>query len=429
MSNPLLDKAAQHTARARAIHDEFRGKEMPQVAADQMEGHLQKASEYRKRVDREEGLTSMEDYLSAPQHKHDMHGDSGKSYTGDGMAVYGDTSPQDRERLTKDQSVKSWVIEHGAADLDVDAAWDAFAAGVVGNDWQKWMKDFASKTMGTGEPGGGYLVPDVLSGDVIDRMRASTPIFAAGASTVPMTATTHDIARITGDPSASWHAESAAITASDATLDRVRFTARTLPALVKVSRELAEDAPNVGKVVRQGIAGAIGAELTRVALRGSGVAPEPLGIRNQTGVELFAFGANGGPLTIDALIDRVIAIRTANAEPTGIVWHPRTSGGMTKLAKTTDGAYFPLPSPLAELGKFTSTTVPANLAKGTGTNLAEVYFGDWPQLLIGLRSSLRIEPLRERFADDGDIGFLAWMRADVQLEHGAAFSVISDTST
>lgn len=209
----------------------------------------------------------------------------------------------------------------------------------------------------------------------------------------------------------------------------MRFTARTLPALVKVSRELAEDAPNVGKVVRQGIAGAIGAELTRVALRGSGVAPEPLGIRNQTGVELFAFGANGGPLTIDALIDRVIAIRTANAEPTGIVWHPRTSGGMTKLAKTTDGAYFPLPSPLAELGKFTSTTVPANLAKGTGTNLAEVYFGDWPQLLIGLRSSLRIEPLRERFADDGDIGFLAWMRADVQLEHGAAFSVISDTST
>lgn len=337
-----------------------------------------------------------------------------------------------KQVLAKGEKVSDWVKARGAGgrDFDINAAWDAFARGMIGNDWQPWQEKFAVKAaMSTAEPGGGYLVPDILSGSVIDRMRAATPIFAAGAQTVPMTASTLDIARVTGDPSASWHAESAGITASDVTLDRVRFTARTLPTLVKVSRELAEDAPNLGQVVEQAIAGALGAELTRVSLRGSGTAPEPQGIRNQTGVELFAIGANGGPLTIDMLIDRHTAIATANAAANGIIWHPRTSGGVSKLAKDANGVYFPLPSPLAELGRFTTTTIPANLAKGTGTNLTEVYMGDWAQLLIGLRTALRIEPLRERFADNGEYAFLAWMRADVQLAHGAAFSVITDTTT
>lgn len=316
---------------------------------------------------------------------------------------------------------------HGPSGFDVPDAWDAFARGVLYSDWQRWQADFAPKALSTAEPGGGYLVPDELSAQVIDLMRSTTPIFQAGARVVPMTASTLDIARITGDPTAAWKAEAAAITASDVTLDRVRFTARTLPVLVKVTRELAEDAPNLGDVVKRAIGGAIGVEVTRVALRGSGTAPEPRGIRNQTGVTLTALGANGGPATHDVLIDEAKNVQLGNVTPNALIWHPRTSAALAKTKDTTN-QYVPFPEALKDISRFPTTVLPTNIVKGTSTNATEIYTGAFSQLLIGMRTALRVELLRERFADSGEFAFLAWMRADVQLEHGAAFSVVTDVT-
>lgn len=365
-------------------------------------------------------------------------GAQGSTESGDGARrSSGASAPGDRnlkgaERLHKGQSLIGWLKANRseyAPDIDVKAAWNAYAQGIIRGDWRAWQQDFAAKAMSTGEPGGGYLVPDVLSASVIDRMRALSPIFVAGAQTVPMSASTLDIARITGDPAATWHAESAAITPADVTLDRVRFTARTLPFIVKVSRELAEDASNLGTVVERSIAGAVAAELTRVALRGSGTPPEPQGIRNQTGVTLTALGANGLALTHDLLIDQVVNVANANANPNAIIWAPRTAGNVAKIREGAGtGQYLAMPEPVANLARYTSTAVPTNLTKGTSSGVvAEVYTGDWTQLLVGMRTSLQIKTLQERYADTGEIAFYGWMRADVQLEHGPAFSVITDS--
>lgn len=339
------------------------------------------------------------------------------------------------EVLAAAHSTLEWVKARDASArefTDYSGAWNALAAGLVHDDWDAWRGDYKKIFAGLSSGGeGGELIPAPLSGDVIDLMRSATPIFQAGATTVPMTARTLDIARVTADPaSATWHAEAGTITPDTAmTLDKVTFTAKTLPVIVKASMELAEDAGNLGEVVRRALAGAIGVELTKKALRGDGTANTPTGIRNSTGVEAFAIGANGGPLTIDMLIDRVSAIRGENAEPNALMWNPRTAGGVTKLAKDANGVYFELPSPLAELDKFATTAIPKNLAKGTGTNLSEVYFGQWSQLLIGMRTNLRIRVLDQRYADTGEIAFMAWLRADVKLAHGEAFSVITDTTT
>jgi HK97 family phage major capsid protein len=67
--------------------------------------------------------------------------------------------------------------------------------------------------------------------------------------------------------------------------------------------------------------------------------------------------------------------------------------------------------------------IPINLTVGTSTDCSEVYTAQWDQLYIGIRTSLRILPLRERFIDNGQYGFLAWMRADVQLAQPLAFVV------
>lgn len=77
MAHALLEKAAQHTAQARAINDEFEGKEMPAEASHQMEGHLAKASDYRKQWNRQQTLADHEGFLAEPQYKHDMGTDGG----------------------------------------------------------------------------------------------------------------------------------------------------------------------------------------------------------------------------------------------------------------------------------------------------------------------------------------------------------------
>lgn len=41
--------------------------------------------------------------------------------------------------------------------------------------------------------------------------------------------------------------------------------------------------------------------------------------------------------------------------------------------------------------------------------------------MIGMRTEMQILPLRERYADNGQVAFMAYIRADVQLEHPAAF--------
>lgn len=71
-THPLLVKAAQHTAQARAINDEFEGKAMPAEAAREMDEHLAKAAEYRSRVTREAALVESEQFIAEPQYKHDM---------------------------------------------------------------------------------------------------------------------------------------------------------------------------------------------------------------------------------------------------------------------------------------------------------------------------------------------------------------------
>lgn len=332
-----------------------------------------------------------------------------------------------QERLGASESVTAWAK---ANRLDADAelesgvtpdeAWGAWFKGFMSGDWSGFRGMVKNQLSTSPDADGGFLVPTVLSTRVIDLLRSRAPIFDAGAQTVPMTSKTHDIARIGADVDATeWHAENASITASKPTLERVRFTAKTLPVLVKASRELAEDAPNVGAVVAQSIAGASAVELTRAALRGDGSSNSPTGIANQSGIGTTA---GVGEATWDDLANAVRDIAQDDAMPNAYIAAPRTATAL-ELTKTSDGQYVAPPPSVEDLGRFTTTVIPTDL--GAGNDETELYVGDFTKLLIGVRTGLRIEPLRERFADNGQVAWLSWLRLDVQLEHPEAFNLLS----
>lgn len=276
---------------------------------------------------------------------------------------------------------------------------------------------------------GGFTVPDIVGASFIDRVRNSLVTQRAGAQIVPMTSDTLNIARLASGPSLAWKAENAAITAGDLTLERVQFTARTLPVMVKMSVELQEDSANIDQVIERELAAAFAVELDRVALRGSGTPPEPKGIRFQTGVTLQSMGTNGAaPTDYDPMIDALATVAGNNFDLANIaaIYNARTWSRFAKLKESTTDATLAPPPVVASMKTFITNAIPNNLTQGSSSVATDAYFGDFSNLLIGMRTSFRLEV--SRHAGDAFTNLQVWvrayLRADIQLAHPEAFVAV-----
>jgi HK97 family phage major capsid protein len=213
-----------------------------------------------------------------------------------------------------------------------------------------------------------------------------------------MTAQTLKYPRLTAEGTPAWHTENAAITDADLTLDAVTFTARTLTRLVRISVELVDDAPEQTEgVIARSFAGQIALELDRVALRGTGTAPEPRGVLNTSGITVTTHGAAGSAITnYDWWLDARGVVMGNNFEPNAHIQAPRSSVSLSKLKEATTNAY--LAPPRDMLPMLPTKQVPINLTVGASTDCSEVYTAQWDQLMIGMRTELRILPLREHWS-------------------------------
>ena len=193
---------------------------------------------------------------------------------------------------------------------------------------------------------------------------------------------------------------------------------------MQVHRELIEDTDADAMLTR--ILGDVMAlRLDLAALYGSGTAPEPRGVVNTTGINTASMGANGLALSnYDPLADAVGVLADFNfTEPTAAIMAPRTARALGKLKDTTNQ---PLVRPpyLAALPMLTTNQVPVNLTQGTATTASDVFVADWREMWIGMRTNFQVQVLRERNADTGTIGLLAWLRADVLVARPRAFYVL-----
>lgn len=292
-------------------------------------------------------------------------------------------------------------------------------------------QDFRTMSVGTASAGG-YAVPEPFGLQFFDLARSAAVVMKAGAITVPMPGATLKLARIDTDPTVAWKAENNAFSASDVTLGAVELTARTVGCMVKGSEELFMDSPNIGDIVEESIRGAMGKEMDRVALVGSGVAPEPGGIMKSgltanTNVQTQAWG--GTPTDYLNFSRMVQKVREANFEPNAAVWHPRDLGTLDRLRDTTGQPLVP-PKSFADVEHFATTSIPATVDAGTSPADASIAIvGKWDQLLIAPRMDVML--LFSRESNDGtDSAFAKYQihvravaRMDVGIIRGAAFCV------
>jgi HK97 family phage major capsid protein len=264
---------------------------------------------------------------------------------------------------------------------------------------------------------GGYSVPAILASSFIDHLRAQSVMSRAGAKTLPIVGDT-TFTLITGDPTPTWRPENVEITEDEPTFGALVFKPKTLAVLTKVSRELLEDSVNIEQALTNSVSKALALELDRVCLVGTGAASEPMGLQNW-GINSVALDA--AP-TYDALLEARTEILTDNAEePNTVILHPRDEGVYSKL-KDGEGLPYPMPPALKNLQWLTTTQIPITL--GTGTD-SIIMLGNFRNAVIAMRTDIRIEVLKEAYADHLQYGFLVWLRADFAPEYEEAFCQVT----
>ena len=310
----------------------------------------------------------------------------------------------------------------------------------------------AKKSMSAGtDTTGGFLIPTQAIQSVIDLLRNNLVVQQLGATMMnDLVGIPVEIPKVTSGSSAFWIDEDATITDSQMALGQVSLNPKGLAAMVKLSnRLLALSVPSAEALVRSDLAATLAEALDLAALRGTGLAGQPLGIANTPGISTVNFAQPTDELGYitnpgwEQMYDMEGKLADANALKgnVGFAFHPNFKRNLSKVraaAHTTlegDGGFVLNPATDAQLAnllgyKFSQTTqIPITL--GGSSNQTEVYMANWSDLLIGQWVGLTL--LASQEAGTAFATNQTWVRmitdVDVQVRRPESFVLGSNVET
>ena len=262
---------------------------------------------------------------------------------------------------------------------------------------------------------GGYLVPEEYDTRLIEGLKEEN-IFR-GISTIIKTGGERKINIAASTPAAAWIEEGGALTFGDATFDQINLDAHKLHVAVKVTEELLYDNVfNLENYIMDKFSKALANAEEDAFLNGDGVG-KPLGIFAATGGgQVGVTAASTTAITADEVINLIYALKRPYRKNAKFIVNDQTLAVLRKL-KDGNGAYMWQPSlqigePDRLLGYpiYTSAYVPAILA-----GKPVIAFGDFSYYNIGDRGVRSFQELKELYAGNGMIGYVAKERVDGKL--------------
>lgn len=243
--------------------------------------------------------------------------------------------------------------------------------------------------------GGGLMVSEELSAQLIDLARARSVMFAAGVSTIAMNSSDMRLVRVTTDPTVYEPGEGSAITPSDAAFDSIQLTARKLAVLTSATNELLADAANAGEAIVQNLASVMARALDDMILNS-------ILDSSQIGTE-----SSVGAIAYPDLLAARLAVRLLNGEPKSIVANPNLRYDLSLLTEATTNAFLAPPAELSDLQWFETTACADSTA----------IVGDFSKAIVGIRQNIELKMSSEAgdaFAKDLTF-FRAIVRADANI--------------
>lgn len=255
---------------------------------------------------------------------------------------------------------------------------------------------------------GGYLVPEEYDRRLIDVLDEENIMRSLGTKIT--TSGQHKINIAATKPAASWIEEGGALTFGDATFSQIFLDAYKLHVAIKVTEELLYDnAFNLENYIVTQFGRALANAEEDAFLNGDGTG-KPLGLFAATGGGTVADTLTAA-VKSDDLISLVYALKRPYRRKASFILNDQTLASLRKL-KDNNGAYIWQPSyqagePDRLLGYtvHTSAYAPADA----------IAFGDYSYYNIGDRGTRSFAELKELFAGNGMVGFVAKERVDGKL--------------
>lgn len=261
---------------------------------------------------------------------------------------------------------------------------------------------------------GGYLVPEEYDNRLIDTLTEENIMRKLGHTIT--TSGEHKINIAATKPAAAWIDEGGALTFGDATFAQINLDAHKLHVAVKVTEELLYDnAFGLESYIIEQFGKALSNAEEDAFLNGDGVG-KPLGLFSDKGGEVAVTAASATAITADEIINLVYSLKRPYRKNAKFIMNDQTIAALRKL-KDNNGAYLWQPSLQAgEVDRlfgyevYTSPYVPT-----IATGKPVIAFGDFSYYNIGDRGTRSFAELKELYAGNGMVGFVAKERVDGKL--------------
>jgi HK97 family phage major capsid protein len=166
---------------------------------------------------------------------------------------------------------------------------DAHRAAVFAE--KHYDDEYVTKALAAGdETAGGFLVPEEVSAEIIELLRAPSVVRSLNPIMVPLDSGTLRIPKHTTGASGGWIGENANAPKTEPAFGQVVLSAKKYASLVPISNDLIRrGGPKVDTLVRDDLVGDIATSTDLAFIRGSGAAGEPKGLDNYgTGTAMTA---------------------------------------------------------------------------------------------------------------------------------------------
>ena len=257
---------------------------------------------------------------------------------------------------------------------------------------------------------GGYLVPEEYDKRIIQTLESENIV--RGLATKITTSGEHKINIAATKPAAAWVEEGEQISFGDATFDQIILDAHKLHVAIKVTEELVYDnAFGLENYIINQFGMALANAEEDAFLNGSGEG-RPTGIFHATkGGQIFGTTATQEKVSADELIALIYGLKRPYRKKASFILNDKTISQIRTL-KDNNGAFIWQPSyqagepdKLLGYSLHTSAYAPADA----------IAFGDFSYYNIGDRGVRSISVLKEIFAGQGMLAYLAKERVDGRL--------------
>ena len=290
-------------------------------------------------------------------------------------------------------------------------------------DWMRSGFHVVSDVLSEGSDAeGGYLVPDEWDARLVDVLEEEN-VFRKKA-TILKTSGLHRINVAATKPAAAWIDEGGALTFGDATFGQVTLDAYKLYVAVKITEELLYDSAfPIDTYITQQFGKAIANAEEDAFLNGNGTG-KPTGIFDATNGGTVVDAA-GNKIASDEIFTLIYALKRQYRKNAEFIMNDATLAAIRQL-KDANNQYIWQPSyqagePDRLAGYPVNTSAYAPKAEA---GKAAIAFGDYKYYNIGDRGSRSFQELRELFAGNGMIGYVAKERVDGKLTLKEAVQIL-----